>query len=94
MNKNDITTIINRIQKEEKEILWDILNKLLSKSIKSKEKELIKNIITSFFELNKRFESIKATCSILDTQKQQRIGEILDKYYESIENLKIKVNSL
>jgi hypothetical protein len=90
---NNVTNQINDIQKKEKIILHKILNNVLSKSIKSNEKELIKNIITSFFELNKRFEYIKANRKTL-LVKNPKISNILTEYNKSIVELEKKVNSL
>ena len=89
--KNIINKIIE-IQKEEKRILKKILDIFFLKKFDKKDQQLLEKIITSFFDINKRFESIKI--KQLTPKKEAQINNTLNKYYDSIKKLKIKVNSL
>jgi len=90
-NINTINTInkINIIQTEETRILKKILDKVL---FNAKEKELISKIITSFIDINKRFEAIKV--KQLSEKQQKNINGTLTKYLNSIKTLETKVNAL
>mgnify|MGYP003682539397 FL=1 len=90
-----MTNIINKIiqiQKEEKRILKKVLDIFFLKEFDKKDQKLLEKIITSFFDINKRFESIKI--KQLTPKKEEQINNTLIKYYDSIKKLKIKVNSL
>tara|TARA_B110000967_G_C18809509_1_gene522809 strand:- start:463 stop:735 length:273 start_codon:yes stop_codon:yes gene_type:complete len=83
---------IKQIQKEEKRILKKVLDIFFLKEFDKKDKQLLEKIITSFFDINKRFESIKI--KQLTPKKEEQINNTLNKYYDSIKKLGIKVNSL
>lgn len=87
MMSQNIKARFEKIQVKEKEILEKILNNVLPNT---KEKELIRNIITSFFELNKRFEYIKAS----NFANNKPILNILTAYDKSIGKLIKNVNSV
>ena len=90
-----MTNIINKIiqiQKEEKRILKTVLDIFFLKEFDKKDKQLLEKIITSFFDINKRFESIKI--KQLTKKKEEQINNTLNKYHGSIKELKKKVNSL
>ena len=87
--KETIKTIVEEIQDKEKKILEKILNNILHNT---KEKELIRNIITSFFETHKRFEYIKATN--LSANQKNSLRNTLNKYTATIVDLEEKVNSV
>ena len=91
----NMTLIINKIikiQKEEKLILKKVLDIFFLKEFDKKDQKLLEKIITSFFDINKRFESIKI--KQLTKKKEEQINNTLNKYHGSIKELKKKVNSL
>tara|TARA_B110000285_G_C14659675_1_gene395538 strand:+ start:287 stop:574 length:288 start_codon:yes stop_codon:yes gene_type:complete len=94
MNTNNVNikTSIKDIQKKEKNILTTILNNVLNNKGEKGEKELIKKIITSFFDLNIRLEYIKANRQTL-LEKNPKISNILKEYYNSIVELEKKLIS-
>jgi hypothetical protein len=89
MNTNNVNIkkTINDIQEKEKNILNQILNNVLNNK---GEKELIKKIITSFFDINIRFEYIKANRQTL-LVKNPKISNILKEYSNSIVELEQKL---
>ena len=90
-----MTNIIKKIiqiQKEEKRILKKVLDIFFLKEFDKKDQKLLEKIITSFFDINKRFESIKI--KQLTSKKKEQINNTLNKYSNSIKKLEIKVNSL
>ena len=89
--KNIINKIIE-IQKEEKRILKKVLDIFFLKEFDKKDQKLLEKIIISFFDINKRFESIKI--KQLTKKKEEQINNTLNKYHGSIKELKKKVNSL
>jgi len=89
---NIITKKITKIQKEEKRILKKVLDIFFLKEFQKTDQTLLEKIISSFFDLNKKFESIKV--KKLTSNQKDKINITLNKYLDSIEKLKIKVNSL
>jgi len=90
-----MTNIIKKIiqiQKEEKRILKKVLDIFFLKEFDKKDQKLLEKIIISFFDINKRFESIKI--KQLTLKKEEQINNTLNKYSNSIKKLEIKVNSL
>ena len=85
---NNILRKINNIQSDEKQILMQILNIVLSNN---REKELISEIIASFIDINKRFEAIKV--KQLSNEQKKNISTTLNTYSKSITQLKSTVNS-
>ena len=89
---NIIIKKITKIQKEEKRILKKVLDIFFLKEFQKTDQTLLEKIISSFFDLNKRFETIKV--KKLTKNQEDKINITLNKYLDSIEKLKIKVNSL
>jgi len=89
---NIITKKITKIQTEEKRILKKVLDIFFLKEFQKTDQTLLEKIISSFFDLNKRFETIKV--KKLTKNQEDKINITLNKYLDSIEKLKIKVNSL
>jgi len=89
---NIIIKKIILIQKEEKRILKKILDIFFLKEFEKTDQDLLEKIISSFFDLNKRFETIKV--KKLSSKQEDKINITLNKYLDSIEKLKLKVNSL
>lgn len=89
MSQPTIKTIVEEIQDKETEILEKILNNILHNTT---QKELIRNILTSFFETHKRFEYIKATN--LSSNQKNSLRNTLNEYSASIDYLEEKVNSV
>ena len=89
---NIIIKKITKIQKEEKRILKKVLDIFFLKEFQKNDQNLLEKIISSFFDLNKKFESIKV--KKLTSNQKDKINITLNKYLDSIETLKIKVNSL
>jgi len=89
---NIIIKKITKIQTEEKRILKKVLDIFFLKEFQKTDQTLLEKIISSFFDLNKRFETIKV--KKLTKNQEDKINITLNKYLDSIEKLKIKVNSL
>ena len=89
---NIIIKKITKIQKEEKRILKKVLDIFFLKEFQKTDQNLLEKIISSFFDLNKKFEAIKV--KKLTKNQEDKINITLNKYLDSIEKLKIKVNSL